>query len=162
MTDQIPVVPANQTKPEESISASGLIKQLVARNEDLEAKLAAAIKVAKEADGYRSFQDLLAMLAMGAKDPGAAANHVAVRFSWDEGILPGMPFRKVEAIFFRPGGKSPSELLQDAKFNMSRIVELSLALHKSLKVEDAEEAARVRDTLEAIVIYAGGDPDARP
>lgn len=54
---------------------------------------------------------MLAALAKDIKDPGAARNFAEMTFSWDEGILPQMPFRRAAVIFYREGGKSPAELL---------------------------------------------------
>lgn len=57
---------------------------------------------------------MIAMIAKGIEDPGAAKNFVSLGFSWDAGILPTMPFRKAEVVFYRDGGKSPAQVASEA------------------------------------------------
>lgn len=62
---------------------------------------------------------MISMLARDVRDPGAAKNCVEMRFAWDEGALPQMPFRKAALLFYRDGGKSPLELVTEAQNQLS-------------------------------------------
>lgn len=141
----------------EQLSASAIIRQLIARNEDLERQLAAAVEHAAEYDGFRAFQSAVSALRESI-DTSTAPNHVAMNFNWSQSLLKSMPFHQVEITFVRDGGKTASQMLADSKFNMTRIVEVA----QSALANGDDKNPIVQDALEAIIVYAGGDPDARP
>lgn len=67
-------------------------------------------KVTEVAEGL---QNMCVLLARGIKDPGAARNYVEMQFSWDEGVMAQLPFRKVAVAFFRDGGLSPHQRAEE-------------------------------------------------
>jgi hypothetical protein len=111
-----------------------------------------------EAEGYEAFQGLLSMLRVGA-DKSVAKNYAAVRFSWDEGLLPGLPFHQVEAVFMREGGKSPAQLVAEAITARDRLVEIATML---LNGDYADQDEKAHAALKVEVGKLAKQPDTKP
>lgn len=102
----------NYTFDEYMREIAGLRGRLLAAEEreaELKAEIERLLPDATVGAAEGGLSSALTMLARDMRDPGAAKNYVELQFSWDDGILPQLPFRRATVTFYRDGGMSPHQ-----------------------------------------------------
>lgn len=110
-----------------------------AEADELSAKLAEIAHDATVGAAQGSLGTVLTMLARGV-DASTAKNYAEMRFNWDAGILPQLPFRTATVTFIRDGGKTPGDLVKELKRELDLL----------RPVLEAAKAVRARGVLLAL------------